>query len=307
MVTAAAADFAELDGVEVVCLWDKRLPPVNIANVEFVPVASPAEESKWFDLNARNSDATLLIAPELGGELWTRTCRVEQEGGRLISPDSKFVELASSKYQCVRHLARAGIQVPATTLYGKARQPIQFAPPWIVKPDDGAGSIGVVRLEHPPDQSMLRETRTCCVQEYCEGQPASVSVLCANHQSVCLPPCWQELEEPHFRYNGGSVIEDANLAARATKLATAVAGALPNTHGLIGVDLILGNQTDGSGDYAIEVNPRLTTSYVGLRCLSDQNLARAMLGASNGELIALSFGSDRLEFSASGEIRRSAH
>jgi hypothetical protein len=80
--------------------------------------------------------------------------------------------------------------------------------------------------------------------------------------------------------------------------------ALPRTRGLIGVDIVLGEEQDGSADFAIEVNPRLTTSYVGLRCVSDQNLAHAMLASSIGEAVDLSFRLDRLDFVATGKVRR---
>ena len=45
----------------------------------------------------------------------------------------------------------------------------------------------------------------------------------------------------------------------------------------------LGDAADGSRDFAIEVNPRLTTSYVGLRALAEFNLADAMLKVAAGE------------------------
>jgi predicted ATP-grasp superfamily ATP-dependent carboligase len=47
--------------------------------------------------------------------------------------------------------------------------------------------------------------------------------------------------------------------------------------GYVGVDAVLGMAVDGSGDRAIEINPRMTTSYVGLRALTDDNLVAASL------------------------------
>jgi predicted ATP-grasp superfamily ATP-dependent carboligase len=119
-----------------------------------------------------------------------------------------------------------------------------------------------------------------------------------------FPPCWQKIQPPHFDYAGGSVIQEPDLRARATDLVASVVDALPRTRGLIGVDIVLGEEQDGSADFAIEVNPRLTTSYVGLRCVSDQNLAHAMLASSIGEAVDLSFRLDRLDFVATGKVRR---
>jgi predicted ATP-grasp superfamily ATP-dependent carboligase len=52
------------------------------------------------------------------------------------------------------------------------------------------------------------------------------------------------------------------------------------------VDLVLGEAADGSQDQVIEMNPRLTTSYVGLRHLTATNLAEALLRLAAGERIA---------------------
>ena len=45
--------------------------------------------------------------------------------------------------------------------------------------------------------------------------------------------------------------------------------------GYLGVDLILGTEADK--DYVIEINPRLTTSYLILRQAAKENLAEAII------------------------------
>jgi predicted ATP-grasp superfamily ATP-dependent carboligase len=82
----------------------------------------------------------------------------------------------------------------------------------------------------------------------------------------------------------------------------AAVAALPLSQGYVGVDLVLGQAEDGSGDRVIEVNPRLTTSYVGLRALARANLAAAMLAVAAGERPDLCFGSEPVEFTTDGRI-----
>jgi len=70
---------------------------------------------------------------------------------------------------------------------------------------------------------------------------------------------------------------------RAWRLAERVVASLPETQGYIGMDLVLAADPGGSEDALIEVNPRLTTSYVGLRRAVGCNLAAAMLeGLTHG-------------------------
>jgi predicted ATP-grasp superfamily ATP-dependent carboligase len=64
---------------------------------------------------------------------------------------------------------------------------------------------------------------------------------------------------------------------------------LPTPLGYLGVDLVLGDDPSGADDRVIEINPRLTTSYVGLRAAALCNLAEAMLltaCAMSGALIS---------------------
>ena len=60
--------------------------------------------------------------------------------------------------------------------------------------------------------------------------------------------------------------------------------------------MVLGSAENGAEDYLIEINPRLTTSYLGLRRACEQNLADAMLRCVRGETLSLSFRNERIEF-----------
>jgi predicted ATP-grasp superfamily ATP-dependent carboligase len=68
------------------------------------------------------------------------------------------------------------------------------------------------------------------------------------------------------------------------------------------VDVVLGREPDGSGDAVIEVNPRLTTSYVGLRAAVRTNLADAMSKAARGDCVRIELSDQRLEFDTQGNV-----
>jgi predicted ATP-grasp superfamily ATP-dependent carboligase len=70
----------------------------------------------------------------------------------------------------------------------------------------------------------------------------------------------------------------------------------------VGVDLVLGRDPRGSEDVVIEVNPRLTTSYVGLRAAARSNLAEAMWLISQGQAPTVDFDMRPLEFDSSGNV-----
>src|SRR5262249_43040605 len=82
---------------------------------------------------------------------------------------------------------------------------------------------------------------------------------------------------------GGYVPLPSPLADRAVRLSRPAVECVPGLLGYVGVDLVLGDAADGSQDWLIELNPRLTTSYIGLRALARTNLAEIMLKVAVGE------------------------
>jgi predicted ATP-grasp superfamily ATP-dependent carboligase len=118
-----------------------------------------------------------------------------------------------------------------------------------------------------------------------------------------LPPCWQRLSDNgRFTYEGGALVNIPELARRATGLATRALDAMPPALGYVGVDLVLGNDPDGGEDVVVEVNPRLTTSYVGVRQAVKENLARAMLEIAEGREVELTVRRSAIEFAADGAV-----
>jgi tyramine---L-glutamate ligase len=138
-------------------------------------------------------------------------------------------------------------------------------------------------------------------QDYIPGFAASVAFLICSRGIVPLIPCEQLLStDGRFRYQGGRLPIRPELAERAMKIATAAVSCVPGLLGYVGVDVILG---DDGRDWAIEINPRITTSYVGLRALAKFNMAGAMLAAVEGrELPLMEWHDGQIEFTPDGHV-----
>jgi len=149
-----------------------------------------------------------------------------------------------------------------------------------------------------------------------------VSCLCGPESVVLLPPVLQRFStEDAFDYLGGEVPIAEQLRSRAEDLARrAIAGLAvcaqagvakpmrqaPVVSGWVGVDMILGRRDDGSGDRVLEVNPRLTTSFVGLRHLLSKSLVRAILDRADGQVATLRMvdrADQSIEFDKDGAVR----
>jgi hypothetical protein len=289
MTRAAAADLASLPGIEVVCLLDARLvdriPPFDEPAPTVRVVDGTQEELTAFDHLTRHCDATFLIAPEIGGILLHRCRRVEALGGKLLSPDSHFVALAADKQAATERLAKRGVRVPKGVRLGAAATAPADLFPAVLKPCDGAGSWLVGRVEDAgqlqhaltaPELAREQARGNLRLERFVSGIAASVAALCGPRRHVLLEPCEQRLDR-NFTYLGGRLPLPGELAARARHLAAAALAALPTTTGYFGIDMVLGEDPFGRDDYIIEINPRLTTSYVGLRAAYRANLCGILL------------------------------
>lgn len=303
MLLALATDIAAINGTTVDVLWDERLPSFELSGVTIHTVGDAAAEKQAIRRLAAEADWTVLIAPEFDGHLLARTRAVEQAGGRLLGSPSQLVALAGDKHATAEYLARHGINVPrGIALAPGAVLPADFPYPAVLKRRDGAGSLGIEwiciattgrTVGHVPAR----------LESYCPGMAASVACLCGPNRTVTLVPSRQHLGGPRdFSYQGGSLPLESSMANRARRLAGRAARSLSGPLGYLGVDLILGDDPAGSRDVVIEINPRLTTSYVGLRALSRVNLAAAMIAVACGREIELCWNSGKVDFTSSGTV-----
>ncbi len=280
MLRAVIQDLKAWGTARIVSTRDQRLNGPPLAADEIIPLSPDIFSSSFASLAAK-ADACLLIAPEEHGILAELSETVLNAGSRLIGSLPQGIRTASDKWVCHQLLQQAGLQVPRTEFApaGKAREvALNFGFPLVLKTIDGQGSLGVclatnqVSLAHALDY--LPQSEPLLVQRYLQGEHTSVSLLvsatgirpiCANRQRIVpgIP----------FTYHGGSSpylkhpdIEKAiGLAVQAVKI-------IPGLRGFVGVDLIL----SGGECVLIELNPRVTVAYAGVRNIVNCNLAEAI-------------------------------
>jgi predicted ATP-grasp superfamily ATP-dependent carboligase len=303
MISALAADLVRINGCRVTTLRDPRVLQLALPGCDVVDVLSRTSHGDEISHFAAVADGTILIAPEFDGILLRTARRVAAAGGRLLSPSTEFIRITANKQRTCDVLAAAGVPVPdGCELQSEEPLPTAFSYPAVLKPVDGAGSQDtyVVSGPHdaPPAYAWPRR-----LERYVPGLAASIAMICGPAGRMTLPPCKQRIStDGRLRYLGGELPLPAGLASRATELADRALAALPHVVGYVGVDLVLGREPNGREDAVIEVNPRLTTSYVGLRAAAQANLADAMWQVAHGELPQIDFSDRAIEFDASGIV-----
>lgn len=311
ILEAVAADFAALPGVEVRALLRPEVSRGLPFRHEALPAPRDGDVERALGAALRGAGAALVIAPEQDGILLRLTRAVERAGVANLGCDSRGVRVASDKWLTYTALRRAGVAQPRTARIparGRLRPDIlpcwaraprgvpwrarEWGPDLIVKPRDGYGCLGIgcaaarsaagrLRGIEGARRRARRRTRRgdLLLQQRAAGIAASVSLVGDGRRARPLSLNLQRLRwGSRVEYLGGRAGLEHPLRERAFAAAVGAARAIPGLRGYFGVDLVLGR-----GDVSvIEVNPRLTTSYVGLRQVAPENPAAWILDAARG-------------------------
>lgn len=213
-------------------------------------------------LAGTQADAGLVIAPDelLPGFLKT----LEESGTTNLGSSPKAALLSADKLACTRRLEEAGIPVVEI-----ADPDDPGTGPFVLKPRFGCASEGMELVENLPEHLGDR-----IATRYCQGEALSVSLIAAgdrvlpltiNKQLVCV--------EAGFEYRGGIVPYHTDREEEILKAAGMAARAL-GLSGYAGIDIVVGDLPR-----IVDVNPRPTTSIVGIAKVMREELADLILRA----------------------------
>jgi len=321
MLAALVADLAAIREHDIVATADPRFPLAAPPGVEVVTLCT-ADVARLDRLIA-SADAVWLIAPEADRSLERLAARVERHGKALLGPRPAVIRLASDKAGLARRLVHHGIPHPKTCVLRNVADSVDVARgigfPVVVKPARGAGCGGVCLARNARELrravDIVRQAHrrgSLLLQRYVPGSAASVSMLADGRQSVPLTVNAQSVRASRsaargtrgavpwrpFSYHGGRTPFEHRLAERAVEAAIATCRAVPGLRGYVGVDLVL----TASDAVVIEVNPRLTTAYLGVRRAIAENVAALALAACAGTLPARPVVRHSVRFTTTGRV-----
>jgi len=284
-------DLSGLGLYEITVLHDARLEPSPQAAHNIAVKAGQFKEH--FTRTLGQVDMVWLIAPESEGmllELSELCYEAENAENGPIFLGSGFDTMltGTSKTLCYEALLAADIYtLPVHAGEDVMQQPYYDSllklgiEKWVAKPEDGAGCEGIRRFDSLPElKDWISEDQrylNYLAQPYQQGIAASFSMLCRNGKAWLLSCNQQHIEcdGNQFKLAGISVNAMLPYWQRFETIARKIARMLPDALGYIGVDVIVEPETNKI--YVLEINPRLTTSYVGLHQALNVNPARLIL------------------------------
>ena len=317
MLTALIADLAAIRRHQIVTTVDPRFALPTPSGVEVVTLSPGSEGRAALDALIASADAVWLVAPETNRCLERLAVRVERSRKTLLGSGAMAIRRASDKARLPRRLARHGVPHPKTRVlrpgadWRKAAREVGY--PLIVKPARGAGCKGVCLARNVRElRDAVDITRrangseSLLLQRYVTGTAASVSLLADGRRAVALTVNAQSVRaSTPFSYRGGKTPLDHPLAGKAVETALRTCQAFPGLRGYVGVDVVLTE----SEAVVIEVNPRLTTAYLGVRSAlagnigNVGNVAAMALAACAGTLPVPPPARRTVRFTAAGLIR----
>ena len=277
MRDALLQDLSELP-YDIITTLDSRVKNDALqANIHGACRLVLANDNVWqmWETLIKSCDAVWLIAPETDSVLQKLTQMAAQHGKLILGCGLASIEVASKKMATYLALEAAGIvSVPTYTLENWPKSHWI----WLAKPNDGAGCSDIACFNNPDDlQDWIEDNHkqlTHVIQAFQPGDAASISCIMKNGKAYLLSCNSQHIEINNqlLSYTGGVVNGMRDYWPQFEFIANKIAQSLPDLAGFVGIDVIV----DDDEIVVVEINPRLTTSYVGLR---------ESIGANPAELV----------------------
>lgn len=229
-----------------------------------------------------------IIAPEFSDILYKLTKIMKDQDKTILSMSLEAIKLGASKFETYKYFKAQEISTPLTyhlpshllhedhilKIISKLNFPI------IIKPEDGVGAESIFYFENKsqissfftPDRSHFESDRDFILQEYVPGKDLSVSLI-GNSQGTNILSINAQFVDINGLNNKSSylggytpILDFENIKKKLKRQFQQLN--LKGFTGYYGIDFI--RKRDNSLSF-IEINPRLTTSYIGIRNITKKN------------------------------------
>jgi hypothetical protein len=294
MLRTLVSDF-KAAGHNVTIFLDSRLKAFNppIEADATIPISSRRELDKALKKNSKAVDAVYIVAPESEQMLQKLVESLENSGAVSLNCKANAIRMASDKMTTYRTLKKMGLRTPETLMIDARENVKQIKStvselefPAVFKPIHGVSCSGVSVVRNESQivaavSKIMKESsdEVFVAQRLVRGVSASVSLISADNQALPITLNKQiiTLTSPNSNssYEGGTVPLHHSSEKEALKVAQLAVKSLKGLRGYVGVDMILTDEEP----VVMDVNPRLTTSYVSFRKVVNFNPAQAIIDA----------------------------
>ncbi len=288
MLSSILADFNKTEH-KIISTLDYRIktynPPINADII--IEISHKDNFNVKFNKILSNSiDAVFLIAPETDNILYNLAKIVEHKKILLLGPSASSIKITTDKYQTIKRIENIAeipktelmsIDLPSEDVFQASKE---IGLPFVMKPLDGVACAGISVIQRevqvPQALEKIRKESAAnkfIIQEFIEGVDASISLLIGENQIIPLTLNYQNIDLQSSTYLGGYTPFNHPLKKEVVTQSKEIIKKIKGLKGYIGIDFVLTPEKA----YFMEINPRLTTSYVGIKSVSNQNITNAII------------------------------
>jgi len=294
MLRTIISDFIAV-GHQITTIIDSRILKLNSLQIDatnIIPISSLQDLKQTIIELSGEVDAAYIIAPETDGILEDILKIIEHAGIVSLNCSIRGIAKVSDKLLLNNFLRKMDITTPKTIGFTTSENFIDIKEkifknlclPIILKPSIGTSGEGVsiIRNEKNLKKAIHKinnqfKSKKVIAQEYIKGNSASVSLLASGNKAISISLNKQivtiEETENNSKYKGGFVPYKTPLKKKCFEISEKIIQNLPGLKGYVGIDLILIDDDV----VTLEINPRLTTSYIGIRNVVKLNLAQKII------------------------------
>ncbi len=317
MLRSITKDFSLLD-FEIYTMLDYRISFLSkfLQADNIIKIQKNENYIKYFKDLIKICEYVFIIAPETSNILYKLTKIIKSYGKIILSTNLKGIKHGTSKIISYKIFKKNEILTPKTYKipYKKKTLDLEFIvqkfrnlkTPIVIKPEDGVGAESVhyfekksqilkFFMEYPPD---FKKKRNYILQEFIHGRNLSISlvgspnlhinplILSINAQNI-------DIKNKESEYLGGyTPVENHKELFNQISY---IINKLNNLkiEGYFGIDFI---EDINHSAVFIEINPRLTTSYIGLRKILNFNCAELIFNSKIKNINEFQIGNNKCSY-----------
>lgn len=276
MLQALIADCLHIEDCEIVTTLDTRVQLQEV-NLEVISITDSENYLQQLQSSAENVDFTWIIAPESEGILASVVNSLQKTNYQVLNCSVDAIRITGDKYQCTELMRSAGLPTIPHIEYAALTD---YCHAVVLKPRFGVGSENLRVFENGVQaKENIDEPKKWVMQPYIEGEHRSMSLLCWRGEAKVLSCNVQQFDNfPEPRLSK-CIVNAFSADTELRVLAMQIAQVFPGLSGYVGVDYI----KTANNNVLVEVNPRLTTSYLGLTRALEQNPAQLCIDTFTSE------------------------
>ncbi len=299
MLRSIVTDFKAID-FEIFTLIDYRIVFLSgYLEADFIKQVN-AEDNyiKEFKKLVKRCEYCFIIAPEFSNILYDLTKIASKSGRKILSVDLTGIQIGASKIKTHEFFKKKKVNTPQTYQVPFKDNSLDFRfilqkfkelkSPIVIKPNDGVGGESIFYFESDRQikdffQGSIYDldfNRNYILQEFIEGDDLSISLIGFSGNKKSTPLILSvnsqdiNIKNKTGEYLGGHTPVESHeqIINNLTKITNNLD--FSKFTGYFGIDFVKGaNQLITF----IEINPRLTTSYIGIRNVICRNPVELIL------------------------------